>query len=214
TATDDTYRWRFAFEEAYDRFWVKGIRYLFEGRLSAGNSRLAVTLGEDKIELGQAVKGTADVRTETFDPWVCDGYTLSIVDADGAAGELPRAPVEGVPGRYEAWLRPTQVGWYRVQPLRPITKGPTVQAALQVVPAALEKEGPVDLEELRAIAGTDEGVVLRADAVEQAVEAIESATRIESFTQARTIWDSWLTVAVLVTVLAAEWWLRKRSNLL
>ncbi|MEO6595812.1 MAG: hypothetical protein ABIP94_13760, partial [Planctomycetota bacterium] len=33
TGTDETYRWRSIYEEAYNRFWVNGIRYLFEGRL-------------------------------------------------------------------------------------------------------------------------------------------------------------------------------------
>ena len=46
------------------------------------------------------------------------------------------------------------------------------------------------------------------------MDAIGSATRIETFTSAQTLWDSWLTIAALLAVLGLEWWLRKRSNLL
>ena len=47
-----------------------------------------------------------------------------------------------------------------------------------------------------------------------AIDAIDTETRIESFTSGASLWDGWATVTILVLVLAAEWWLRKRSNLL
>ncbi|MGA1522670.1 MAG: hypothetical protein ACO4CZ_01750, partial [Planctomycetota bacterium] len=83
------------------------------------------------------------------------------------------------------------------------------------VPAALEKEGPIDLSELSAIAAAPGGVLIRDPAgFLAAVEAIPSATRIETFTTARTLWDGWVTIVLITALLAAEWWLRKRVNLL
>lgn len=214
SATDDTSRWRSVSETAYDRLWVRGIRYLFEGRLNAGNSRLRVAVDEERIELGQAVKITAEVRSETFEPLVLPGYELAVREADGPADRLALEPVEGAPGRYEAWLRPTKTGWFRVEPMH-APEGRPVGTSFEVVPAALEKEGPVDLAELDAIAAAPGGVLVMSPAeLDAALDSIASQTRIETFTNAQTLWDSWATILVLVTVLGLEWWLRKRSNLL
>ena len=47
-----------------------------------------------------------------------------------------------------------------------------------------------------------------------ALDAIPSRTTIEKFRTPHAMWDSWLTVAVILILLAAEWWLRKLWNLL
>jgi hypothetical protein len=214
TATDDLYRWRSVSEVAYDRLWVRGIRFLFEGRLNAGNSRLRIGIDEERIELGQAVKVVAEARTETFEPLVAAGFELALREGDGVAERFVLKPVEGAAGRFEAWVRPTATGWFRVEPLE-AAEGRSVGASFEVVPAALEKEGPADLAELTAIAAAPGGVLVATPAeFDAALDRIASQTRIETFTSAQTLWDSWATVALLTVVLALEWWLRKRANLL
>lgn len=214
SATDDSYRWRGVSETAYDRLWVRGIRFLFEGRLNAGNSRLRIAVDEERIELGQAVKVIAEVQNETFEPQLLPSYQLALREADGPPRPIELLPVEGAPGRYEAWVRPTATGWLRVEPLH-APEGPPVGASFEVVPAALEKEGPVDLAELGAIASAPGAVLVASPrGLDEALAKIPSRTRIETFRSARTLWDSWLTIGSLVAVLALEWWLRKRSNLL
>ncbi len=213
-ATDDTYRWRTTFENAYDRFWVKGIRYLFEGRLGAGNSRVRIEVDEETVELGQPQRVIVELRDEAFEPLVVDGHTVLLEDEDGVGEELALEPVEGVPGQYQAWIRPTRTGWFRVAPTEE-GDGPAAEATFQVVPAALEKEGPSDLPELTAIAAAPGGVlVARPDEALTAIDAIRAETRIEPYTNSRTLWDSWWTLGALTLVLALEWWIRKRSNLL
>src|SRR5690606_9267382 len=212
TATDDTSRWRSVVEEAYDRLWVRGIRYLFAGRLNAGNTRLRLFVDEERIELGSAVEVVAELRDESFQPWIGESYELELRDRDGGAERIVLEPVEGAAGRYHAFVRPTATGWFRVE-AADAPEGRAVTAAFEVVPAALEKDGPVDLAELGAIAAAPGGVLLSSpSALLDAVDAIPSATRIETFTSAQTLWDSWLTVALLLSVLALEWWLRKRSR--
>jgi hypothetical protein len=214
TGTDDIYRWRTVFEPAYDRFWVKGIRFLFEGRLGAGNSRLRITPGEEKVELGQPIKVVVDARTETFDPLVRTSYTLAMIDDAGLTETIELSPVEGLPGQFEVWVRPTRIGWFRFEPTVAVDGRP-VQARFQVVPAQLEKEGPADVAELAAIAQAPGGSLVASPIdLAAALDRIEPRTRIESFRNAQSVWDSWVTVLALVGVLAAEWWLRKRSNLL
>jgi hypothetical protein len=212
--TDDLYRWRSIRESAYDSLWVRGIRYLFEGRLNAGNSRLRLGVDESRLELGQAVRVVAEARDETFGPLVADSLEVRVRGPEGGDEAFILAAVEGAPGRFEAWLRPGSTGFHRVE-ATDSPEGRPAGASFEVVPAALEKEGPIDLAELAAIAGAPGGVLVGdpADFL-GAVEAIPSATRIETFTTARTLWDGWVTIVLILTLLAAEWWIRKRVNLL
>jgi len=209
TATDETYRWRGTFRTAYERFWVKGIRYLFEGRLRAGGARTRVLLAADKVELGEAVRVEVDARNERLEPSTEPGITLRVVRDDGSEAPLACAPVEGVPGRYEAMLRPAALGILRVE-----APGGT-SATLQVVRAAVESEGPVDTGALAAIAGVEGGVLVRSPGeLLDAVRRVPSLTATDVYLTPHAIWDTWVTVVLLVTVLAAEWWLRKRFNLM
>ncbi|MEZ5966714.1 MAG: vWA domain-containing protein [Planctomycetota bacterium] len=209
TATDETYRWRGLFRTAYERFWVKGVRYLFEGRLRAGGARTRILLAADKVELGDSVRVEVDARNERFEPATEPGLTLRVIRETGGETLLSLAPVEGVPGRYEAMLRPETTGFLRVE------SADGVSASLQVVRAAVESEGPVDLATLSAIAGIEGGqLITDPTTLAAAAQQIPSMTATDVFLTPYPIWDTWLTVTLLVTVLAIEWWLRKRFNLM
>ena len=47
-----------------------------------------------------------------------------------------------------------------------------------------------------------------------AIDRIPSMKATDTFRTPHAIWDTWVTIAALVSILAAEWWLRKRFNLL
>jgi hypothetical protein len=211
--TDETYRWRSVFEEAYNRYWVKGIRYLYEGRLSAGNARFSIRPSEEKIELGEAVRIVVDAKDEGFQPLLDKQLELH-VERDGAPAQtVPLAQVEAVPGQYETTLRPDATGFYRLSPVHKTRRDLAV--TFQVVPAAVEKEGPVDLEFLAALADVPGGALLRTpDALLEAVERVPSLTATNVVRTPHAIWDTWVTVLILLALLAAEWWLRKMANLL
>jgi hypothetical protein len=213
-ATDDTRLWRTVFESAYDRLWVRSIRFLFEGKVAAGNARLRLAVDQERIELGSVVRITAEVRTETFEPSLATTFEVVASGPDGTASTVTLAAVEGAEGRFEAFLRPTALGMFRLGPKEPLAGRP-VTTGFQVVAAALEKEGPSDLDELGILASAPGGVlVTEPDRLADALDTIESKTRIESFTSSNAVWDSLWTIALLVLLLSTEWWLRKRFNLL
>ncbi len=208
-ATDESYRWRGLFRGAYERFWVKGVRYLFEGRLRTGSSRTKILLAADKVEIGEAVKVEVEARNERLEPLTDPALTLRLVRENGGTGSLTCQAVPGVPGRYEALLRPDATGFLR---LEPVDGNP---ATLQVVRAAIESEGPVDLATLTGISGAEGGKLIRNPTeLLAAVRAIPSMSTTDVFRTPHPIWDTWVTVALLVALLALEWWLRKRFNLL
>ncbi len=213
SGTDDSYRWRVAFEHAYERFWVKGIRYLFEGRLNAGGSRTRILLDEEKLELGQPLHVQVQARDQDYQPLIAESYALEMQGEDGAIENLALAPVEAMPGHFETRFRPTATGYFRLSGSGGENR--KVEASFQVVPAAIEKQGPADMAELAAIASATGGVLLQNPGELLArAEQIPSKTVIDPLKSAHGIWDSWMTVALILGLLSAEWWLRKRFNLL
>jgi hypothetical protein len=213
TGTDETYRWRSLYEDAYNRFWINGVRFLFEGRIQAGNSRLRLTASDEKIDLGDAIELAADVKNEALQPFVDDAFAV-VVERDGEPGEtLQLIPVEAAPGSYSLRWRPTQLGSYRVRPAQKIGKNTEID--FQVTAAQIERHGPMDRAELAAIAGAVGGDLCATPAaLLAAAEKIPSRSAVDTFRTPHAMWDGWPTIAFVLLVLSLEWLLRKRFNLL
>ncbi|MGE3173344.1 MAG: hypothetical protein AB7O97_12020 [Planctomycetota bacterium] len=210
---DETYRWRSIFEDAYNRFWVKGIRFLFEGRIHAGNSRLKLLISDDKIELGDSLTVVVEARDELLHPLVAQSVELEFECAGAATETVRLPPVEEVPGSFQTQLRPERTGTCRLRAAG--FGGKPVEVEFQVVPAQIEREGPVDRAELAAVAAAAGGTLL--DTPQQllaVVQDVPSRSATDTFRTPHAIWDGWATVVVLLSALALEWLLRKRFNLL
>ncbi len=213
SGTDETYRWRSIHEDAYNRFWVKGIRYLFEGRINAGNSRFRLLAAGEKIELGEALRLSVEARDDGMQPLIAEAVELA-VERDNQSLETVRLlPVQEVPGAYELQYRPTQTGVYRIRSLPQV--GRSVEVGFQVVPAQIEREGPMDRAELAAIAACNGGQLCDTPAqLLAALDQVPSRNATDTFRTPHALWDGWATVLFIVVVLALEWLLRKRFNLL
>lgn len=211
--TDETYRWRSIFEKAYIEFWVGGIRHLFEGRIHAGNSRLRLIANTEKLDLGDAILLSAEVKDEALQPWLEESFEI-VIDREGGESEnVHLLPVEAVPGSYELQLRPTQLGAYRVRPAVKIGKNTEVN--FQVVAARIEREGPMDRAELSAIAAATGGELFESPtAMIAALDRIPSRSATDTFRTPHPLWDGWATIIFILVVLSIEWLLRKRFNLL
>lgn len=210
---DETYRWRSILEDSYNRFWVKGIRYLFEGRLNAGDSQLRIFLSDERLEFGDSLKVEVEAKDPAYRPLVAASLELFVERAGRPAEPIRLAPIEQAPGRYQTILRPTETGFYRLRP--PTGSESSAEASFQVVLAAVEKAGPVNLGELGSLAGASGGELLNdpTDLLD-AIDRIPSRTATDVFRTPHSIWDGWVTVAIITLLLATEWWLRKRFNLL
>lgn len=213
SGTDETYRWRSVFESAYDRFWVNGVRFLFEGRVQAGNSRLRLLASADKIDLGDAIELAAEAKDERLQPLLQESFAV-LIEREGEASETVQlSPVEATPGSYRLRFRPTQIGSYRVRPASPL--GKNTELTFQVVSAVVEREGPMDRAELSAIASVAGGEFFDDPrALLAALDRIPSRSAIDTYRTPHAIWDGWPTITFVLVLLAIEWLLRKRFNLL
>lgn len=210
---DETYRWRSAYENAYHALWVKSLRYLYQGRVNAGNARLRVWVDEEHVELGQSLKVTVEAKDGSYRPLSAPSFELVLRTEGAPDRSVYLAPVEGMPGHYEADLRPRAPGFYTLAPARPVERD--VHVSFEVHPARVEGEGPVDLSELAAIANLPGGELVSGPRdLLAAADRIPSRTTIDVLRTPHAIWDTWVTVAVVLAFLTLEWILRKRFNLL
>lgn len=210
---DETYRWRSLYEQAYNRFWINGIRYLFEGRAQAGNARLRLLASDEKVDLGDAIELTAEARDESLQPLIAESFAV-VIEREGEAPEtLHLVPVENVPGSYSLRLRPAHLGSYRVRAADKV--GKNVEVTFQVVAAQIERHGPADRAELAAIAGAVGGELFATpQALLAALDRIPSRSATDTFRTPHAVWDGWPTILFVLVVLSLEWLLRKRFNLL
>ena len=73
----------------------------------------------------------------------------------------------------------------------------------------------MDLEELEGIASAPGGeLVGTPQELLDAIDRIPSMKATDTFRTPHPIWDTWVTIALVLSLLSTEWWLRKRFNLL
>jgi hypothetical protein len=210
---DESYRWRSLYEQAYNRFWVNGIRYLFEGRAQAGNSRLRLFASQEKVDLGDVIEITAEVKDEAQQPLIAESFPVAIEREGEPAETLQLMPAEAAPGTYTWRLRPVQLGSFRVRAADKV--GKKVEVSFQVVAAMIERHGPADRAELAAIAAAPGGELFDTpQALLAALDRIPSRSATDTFRTPHAVWDGWPTIAFVLVVLSIEWLLRKRFNLL
>lgn len=228
---DSTWRWRYVFGEQYfERFWRKVIRYLALNRLKSGDRRYTLAVERSVFELNDRAALEARVLDDSFQPTrkpnqqafvraLKSGKVTSVLldSAPGEPGTFHSAFVVNEEGRYEAWITgDDQQGGKRVASVE-------FEARL---PDRENRDPMLDAGTLRAIASisssgsaankanTDHYFPL--SGIDQVAKRFPGggAQEFPEPSEFHDLWDHWLVILTLVVVLAAEWALRKRSQLL
>ena len=204
-ATDETHEWR-PWPTLYDTFWLQGIRFLSEGLLGRdGDARLSVDrevaeIGTETrvfVEMGGRRRATPQVRL--IDP----------------TGNHPARWVNLQPtteGHYEGSIRPPSLGTWSLELV-----GYDVSCDIIVGPSTFETHGPADFSALQAVEAAGAGAVRTVTNprhLRGALEAIEERGSLETIRTTDSLWDNGIVLAIVVSLLGFEWWLRKRVNLL
>ncbi|MEZ5989452.1 MAG: hypothetical protein R3F30_10070 [Planctomycetota bacterium] len=214
TGTDETYLWRGVAEQAYDSFWVKGLRYLYEGKLAGGSDRFKLGLSAESVTLGDEIEIYLRALDERYEPMAVASLPVTITAPGGRQSIVDLKPTPKVPGRYTASYRPGGLGLHQVQVTAPDGGDTSVPVEFKVERSRLESQGPADLAGLQRFADAAGGRVLRPDELPGLLDDIRSMSRTETFLQHFPLWDSWLTMLFVLGFLTAEWILRKLWDLL
>ena len=214
--TDETYRWRSVAEEAYNSFWVKGLRYLYEGKLAGGSSRFRLGVSVDKVTLGQEVEIYCRVLNERFEPATDATLAVQLKGPGGLVAQAkPLKLSSKVKGRYVGSFRPSMLGSWSVSVSNQVDpNNPPAPVFFEVIRSELESQGPMNLAALTGLAEGSGFEVLSPDGMLEAAKGIASMSRTETFRQHHPLWDKWFTMALLLFFLTLEWILRKLFDLI
>ncbi|MCZ6787566.1 MAG: hypothetical protein O7E54_10445, partial [Planctomycetota bacterium] len=216
-ATDETNRWRARAEPIFDRFWVQSVRFLIEGRHAGKKKQFRIYLDREVVDLGDALQIDAEVFDETYQPLELEEVQILVTGPNDKEHAVTLQPVQDKPGRYTGSFSPVIEGDYEVRAadVKFKTKSPS---ATFMVKFPDREMGDVRVDEalLSDLARRTRGLSPKIYELEKLADPklIPPVTeRIVTQGTPIPLWDTWLTIIVIVTLLCAEWILRKKFRM-
>lgn len=216
-ATDETWRWRFRYLEAYrEPFWRGLIRYLALNKLRRSDFRFDLSTELSSYAIGERIAVTARVLDAQFEPWRAESFDVVVVSPDGRR-ETVALPREG-DGRYRGSLLATEPGPWRLWLEDPesATSEPHSPRIVTVTVPSLETDDPVlDETLLQRLAARSGGLYDHLSGAPRLLASFDDATRERPLDEPEReeVWAGFPQLLLLVGLLSAEWLLRKRKNL-
>ncbi|HUR27321.1 MAG TPA: hypothetical protein VM509_03990 [Planctomycetota bacterium] len=212
---DESWRWCFHYGDTYhERFWRNAIRWLALGRLKSGDRRFRVEVARTTYTLGERAVVEARVLDEDYRPSPVPKQEVIWSDPEGKETHVELPMVPGRNGVYRATLDAERLGAHRVWIENAGAR--VASADFEVSLPSLENQDPSPdpglLRELAAITG-GKAVELSGlrDLLAQFPGGEERREPISS--RLDDVWDRWGTLWIALGLLAAEWILRKRWEL-
>ncbi|MEY4810491.1 MAG: hypothetical protein RI986_829 [Planctomycetota bacterium] len=212
-ATDEIWRWRNGRGETYpERFWVQLLRSLARPSLGIGREEVRIA-----IEPGRAVVGDT-VRVEVELPAGAPPATVALEaipeDSRGSAVDIVAMP--GLSGLFVAAWSPEREGRWKIRPRDPSLAARAGDGAiLEVTRSDRElRDAEADRPLLESLARETGGRVVRpADAAALVRSLPNRSIRTENPLR-DPIWNSPLALAILMSLLASEWIIRRSARLI
>ena len=217
-ATDETYLWARGADadKLYARYWAQAIRYLSHAKLNADQSPVEVETDSPQYLEGEAVHLRVRFRNDQLAPPVGEGVIVAVEDEQGKRTSITLDRLESARGEFAAWLNDLEAGSYRVW-----LAAPTIEEGLLPHRFTVNSSsGELAVLRMNATALKDAAQKTRGR-----FYTVDTASRLPSRLPrgkevrieplpAKPIWNSPWVAVIFVSLLAAEWTLRKRSGLL
>ncbi|MFP4214615.1 MAG: hypothetical protein ACLFVH_01705 [Phycisphaerae bacterium] len=210
-----TWRWRYLDDARYYRqFWRNCVRYL--ATLKARH--IVITTGGDRFSAGQRMTVDVEAHDESYTPLVTEDGTFPVDMVNTKTGdvrELTLKAVENQPGRYKADIVVSKTGTYELTALRddPLADEKVATKRITVeLPKAEAARTEANKANLLTIASRD-GYYMNIAQADRLAERIPSGKMKAIDPVARQLWDSPLTLILILSLLVAEWILRKKHNM-
>lgn len=219
----ELWRIRALSDEYFDRFWVRAIREVAQGRMKQGNQRLLLMPERKTYYLGQTVRVRARVFDRQLKPLTIPEVTMRVFEPDGRevipARKLVRDPNRE--GEYVGDFRVTRQGNYRLELLDPeeneaVESTSVEMEEIEVTVPKLESENTQqNIKYLRdLVADTDGDYVTpqtALSAVPDLLPNVGEAFQID--VSSRPLWDKAWVMYLLIALLTLEWATRKLLKL-
>ncbi len=220
---NEMWRLRRKYGEAYYRqFWGQLIHRLGLSHALGSHKRFVVRTDRQRYQPDETAIVTVEAYDENFEP-----LTGDVLDDRHLSGELwlpertdgsleatrPITLTEFRPGVFETRIPVSESGDYVARVTDPITLEP-VDTYFQVTDLSVERRTAtrnVALQE--AIAAETGGRTADLTTVRELLTSLDAPRLTETTVEVLPLWSTWLCFALLVTLMLAEWTVRKLSNL-
>jgi hypothetical protein len=212
---DETWRWRWRVGDAYfARYWVQTIRYLARAKLS-GQHTAELTADRRHYERGETIRLRLQFGNERLAPAEDDGATV-VVEPQGQKTQRirlqRRSAARGVfeatlpaqaPGAYHAWLAiPALPG-----------RAPAVDFTVLAPPGELAQT-QMDSTALKQAAEISKGRYYTFSTAAAMLDDLPEGRQVPIETlPPKSLWNTWPLLLLLLSLLTAEWILRKRMGM-
>ncbi|MEO0650699.1 MAG: hypothetical protein AAFZ65_08475, partial [Planctomycetota bacterium] len=214
-ALDSTWRWQFRFGSAYfERFWRNALRWLALGRLRSGDRQFRVETERSRYDLSERVVVEARVLDDDFAPLQVDTYEVRWEGPEGRAERLALPAVPERAGQFRGGLQVERPGIYRVWIEVDGQRRSSTDFEV-VIPSREGAEPAPDPQLLASIASVSGGVAADLGSLDELLEQFpgDEERREPISSRLVDVWDRWTTLIAVLSLLAIEWWVRKRREL-
>lgn len=213
----EVWRLRAVSDADYDRFWIKTIREVGQGRTKRGTRRGVLLPESRKLLLGQTARLRARLLDAQFQPLAMDEVRLEVIDPAGKP-MLPSPRMRKDPsrsGEYVGDFRVSQAGLYRLELPIPESNEQIIDELVVTLPKLEDQDVRQNVALLSDLVRDTGGEVLTLEtATARLPELLPS--RGELFTideRLQSLWDRGWVMYLLVGLLAVEWLTRKLLKL-
>ena len=213
----EMWRLRAVSEDDYDRFWIKTIREVGQGRSKRGTKRGLLMPDSHKFLIGQTARVRARVLDAKYEPLEAATVSLEVYDPTGKpltpARQLRRDPSS--PGIFVGDFRVSLPGTYKLELTLPDSREQVTDEIVVALPKLEDENIRQNVRLLTDLVRDTGGKYLTIDTALAELPAL-LPDRGEQFyipERLRTLWDREWVMYLLVGILSVEWLTRKLLKL-
>jgi uncharacterized membrane protein len=216
-AVQDSWHWQMdatmrVEDQTHENFWRQLLRWLVDGVPDPVETRTLT----DRVEPGQPVTLTADVVDPRFVELNDATVVAQVTAPSGKKVSVPLQWTGERNGQYRATFETSEPGWYQAK-LDATRDGKSVGSAVAHVRAAPDDaeyfDAAMHAPLLKRIAQETGGRFYQADAMSSLPEDLKYSGRGVTAVEERELWHMPALLLALVTVICAEWGLRRMWKL-
>jgi hypothetical protein len=214
TATD-TWRWRMRMDSksnAHETFWRQMLRYL----VSVAPMQIEVGAEQDVYVMDDAVRIVADIRDKHYNAVNDAKATVRVTKPSGATVDVPlKFTTVNDANIYTGEFKADELGQHRFDLSATSSIGP-VSATSNVLVSDINREfysASQNSELLKRIAAETGGKYYQAGDVQSLLDDLTYRRTPYSERVTKDLWDMPINFFLIIGLLSAEWFLRKREGL-
>ena len=209
----EMWRLRSVSEDDYDRFWIKTIREVGQGRSKRGTKRGLLMPDSHKLLIGQTLRVRARVLDAKYDPLEAESVSLEVYDPAGKPLNPPRSLRRDPsnPGVFVGDFRVSLPGTYKLELTLPDSREQVTDEIVVALPKLEDENIRQNVRLLTDLVRDTGGKYLTMDEVAAELPGL-LPDRGEQFyipERLRTLWDREWVMYLLAAILSAEWLTRK-----